>query len=1185
MNRNRVARTSVVASLLVLVACLLPAGSGPAFAARPSPAAPAATDAPIAGTQDGQAVEVAVRLRPEAPEVEVTITPRQAVPGATLRLTTSSGDRELSRAESALGDLRPGETLTRSVALSTPPAGGEVGIVAGVVAAEHYLGSRFLAVRAHQGGLVSAPAFGLLDDAALAADRAAGRLTEQSYRQRLAEVHKAPGSAGAVRAVTSPSPSAVATTRITGTITYRDRNNVSHPVRGATVEFVDIMNAIYGSARTTSTGTFSITATITVTKTYWVRVSSDVANGWVANNINPRYTAFSASKNVAPGSTWSGVTINLTRDSLEGRAFALLDALYTVSNYYVSIRQPSWQAKLGVIYPSGDNLSYADSNGLIFIRGGDTQCGGTWCSEDAFDWDVLGHESGHIVGRAAGMINSPGGPHDVCAHAWSGGRSKTDAVGLAWSEGWATFYGLVALSSGVPSGMPNAGGTDYDDPTGPPHNAGINLSYSLESNSSLCSPGGDDSEVSVSRALWDFWDSANDSETVSWSLTNMLGRLDPANATTFSAAWQALSSGRTMTELDSAGTILETMAFSPTSVMPMSGTVGNSPVHFAWAPGGPPAHLNNSFTVTVRRASNLAVLASVFTGANTDYLPDTATWATIAAAGTVTVEVSGGQTTAPASSGYLSHRNVLTIGGVPRFMVVGDSISHGLEGDYTWRYRLKQHMETSGVTVDFVGPYRGTNRIPAALPDDPNTSPPLSFSAAYRDNLLFDSDHFAQWGRQTHQAMNDVRSRVSQFQPDYLLVELGFNDLGWFVSNDDAAIADMKTLIAEARAARPDIRILVANVVHRTFLPVNPNLGPLITSYNTKLGPALQTVNTANSPVRLVDIDTGYDPNVDAYDGLHPAGSGEYKIARAFANVLSSQFGLGGTFGPIPSVSSLPITAATGLDAVATDAGITVSWNHVFGASGYWFYQRDVTNGEVFGSPLPLPIGADSWKVGWVLRGHTYEFQVQTNRGNQNAGLSNVDSVVADPKTADGPPNIRVIPGSGYLDVSWDPAVGPYSGTVTGYAVHYNDSSVPGSILTTVETSTRSIRLSGLVNGHLYQVAVSSRNAAGVGTPNGGPWAYPGMIPVAPTLQSAIVRSPIDVELVWTAVPGATAYWILQRNATAGDAFVRLPLPVTGTTFTSGWLFSGAINYEFCIIAANGSLESPPSNCRRATNP
>ncbi|WP_433387045.1 fibronectin type III domain-containing protein [Micromonospora sp. KLBMP9576] len=71
--------------------------------------------------------------------------------------------------------------------------------------------------------------------------------------------------------------------------------------------------------------------------------------------------------------------------------------------------------------------------------------------------------------------------------------------------------------------------------------------------------------------------------------------------------------------------------------------------------------------------------------------------------------------------------------------------------------------------------------------------------------------------------------------------------------------------------------------------------------------------------------------------------------------------------------------------------------------------------------------------------------------------------------------------------MSWDAATGPYSGTVHSYRVYYLDSSEPGSIVATKTTTGRSVRLSGLISGHSYVLAVCSLNAAGEGLPAPGP--------------------------------------------------------------------------------------------------
>lgn len=43
-----------------------------------------------------------------------------------------------------------------------------------------------------------------------------------------------------------------------------------------------------------------------------------------------------------------------------------------------------------------------------------------------------------------------------------------------------------------------------------------------------------------------------------------------------------------------------------------------------------------------------------------------------------------------------------------RVLVVGDSMTHCNEGDFTWRYRISQWFSSQSITVDFVGPYQGT---------------------------------------------------------------------------------------------------------------------------------------------------------------------------------------------------------------------------------------------------------------------------------------------------------------------------------------------------------------------------------------------------------------------------------------------------------------------------------------------
>ncbi|MFF5207102.1 GDSL-type esterase/lipase family protein [Streptosporangium sp. NPDC000396] len=332
-------------------------------------------------------------------------------------------------------------------------------------------------------------------------------------------------------------------------------------------------------------------------------------------------------------------------------------------------------------------------------------------------------------------------------------------------------------------------------------------------------------------------------------------------------------------------------------------------------------------------------------------------------------------------------------------MIVGDSISQGLEGDYTWRYRLSQNFNKHDVLVRFVGPWAGTSVLPASQPSDypARTAEPV-YTGRYRPGIDFrDNRHYARWGRQLHEAKDNIKDAVAAYGPDYLMVELGFNDLAWGVSCPERLVADIEVFVRRARDANPDIRLLIANVVHRTPLSADPNLADIIDSYNRMLPCRLGALSTARSRIALVDLARDYDPHSDAYDGLHPNNIGEFKIARAFADVFSSAFGRGRIdfLDPVPHMTDpLPIAAPAGITVTPRGSHIAISWPHVFGASGYWLYWRDATSGKGF-RRSPLPILADSLELR-VQHGHAYELMVSAARGLQESPTTEITSVVLD---------------------------------------------------------------------------------------------------------------------------------------------------------------------------------------------
>ncbi|OKI54618.1 hypothetical protein [Streptomyces sp. MJM1172] len=88
------------------------------------------------------------------------------------------------------------------------------------------------------------------------------------------------------------------------------------------------------------------------------------------------------------------------------------------------------------------------------------------------------------------------------------------------------------------------------------------------------------------------------------------------------------------------------------------------------------------------------------------------------------------------------------------------------------------------------------------------------------------------WGRQAAQDKTLIREQVKKFKPDLLLAGLGFNDMGWFVSDANGTLASMEALVDEARAVDPDLKFAPANVPQRTRIGGRDDLIAQTDTYN-----------------------------------------------------------------------------------------------------------------------------------------------------------------------------------------------------------------------------------------------------------------------------------------------------------------------------------------------------------------
>ncbi|KAH8754080.1 SGNH hydrolase-type esterase domain-containing protein [Diaporthe sp. PMI_573] len=358
-----------------------------------------------------------------------------------------------------------------------------------------------------------------------------------------------------------------------------------------------------------------------------------------------------------------------------------------------------------------------------------------------------------------------------------------------------------------------------------------------------------------------------------------------------------------------------------------------------------------------------------------------------------------------------SSNNSRRQGGALRVLVVGDSMTHGSEGDYTWRYRMHEWFTSQGILYQFVGPYAGTIKPPEPTPPEKPLlynavalNPPPNVGGGYAVGAGGTSlPHFAVSGRAAATNQNLIQNVVASYPADLMLINLGFNDLGWFYSDDNGLVNSMRNLINNARRANPNLKFVVATVeVHRTFIGGRPDLVAMTDHYNSMLKQAVGGWSTPSSPVIREEYNCGpsYSEQCPAsYDGLHPNELGEYQIARGFTRGLVSGLGIGKV--PLEVPGNIPtrlLPVPSNFQIATSDLGATATWDKVYGA-----YEYDVDYNINGGAPFnfsPGSVKSNRWDTRWASNGWTYQVRVRASAGNRKGGWTRWLMATARPKTA-----------------------------------------------------------------------------------------------------------------------------------------------------------------------------------------
>jgi lysophospholipase L1-like esterase len=298
-----------------------------------------------------------------------------------------------------------------------------------------------------------------------------------------------------------------------------------------------------------------------------------------------------------------------------------------------------------------------------------------------------------------------------------------------------------------------------------------------------------------------------------------------------------------------------------------------------------------------------------------------------------------------------------------RVLLVGDSVTQGSAGDWTWRYRLWQQLTADGTAVDFVGPYDDLfDNVGGDHGDRSYLDPD------------FDRDHAARWGLSFAFPADDIGDLVRDHQPDVVVETLGVNDLT-FLGMEPAAVADeVRAFVADARAVDPEVDVVLGRQPQTWYAGVS--------AFNDLLDDVAVDLDDEASRVVVAAPDTGFAQRTHTWDSAHANAQGELLVAAAVADAFA-ELGLAPAYPrPLPTVPLGPRRAAA-LSARAIDGAAALTWVGPPGADREIVWLRDLTSGTPWRRlpgevPEPL-VGAHV--VDGLVNGHRYAVRLQPAKG------------------------------------------------------------------------------------------------------------------------------------------------------------------------------------------------------------
>jgi fibronectin type 3 domain-containing protein len=291
------------------------------------------------------------------------------------------------------------------------------------------------------------------------------------------------------------------------------------------------------------------------------------------------------------------------------------------------------------------------------------------------------------------------------------------------------------------------------------------------------------------------------------------------------------------------------------------------------------------------------------------------------------------------------------------------------------------------------------------------------------------------------------------------------------------------------------------------------------------------------------------------------------------ASQVAAQFAAanGTSSGPIPPGAPGTLTATAN-----GTSEIDLSWGASNGATSY-----DVQRGSHGAGTFPTDLGtttSTTFADTGLNPGDQFDYRVVPSNSTGTGAASNTATGTTLPAQVTGLTANAV--SGGEIDLSWNAAAGAVSYTVQR-APHGSSSFTTvssGSSATTFNDTT-------VGGGTSYDYRVAAVDAGGTGaystvatatTPLVAPGKVTGLTASAPTAT--------EVDLSWTATPGATAYEVDRSTTSGSSGFSQIASGLTSPSYHD-LSVSPTTQYWYQVIASNGGGAGPASDSVTVTTP